>query len=67
MANAQFGFNIKNKTISVIEAKGNGGQSVFICKELNLVVVITAGNYGYLQHNSIPYKILKDYVLNSIL
>jgi len=60
-------FNIKNKTISVIEAKGNGGQSVFICKELNLVVVITAGNYGNLQHNSIPYKILKDYVLNSIL
>ncbi|MEO6687240.1 MAG: serine hydrolase [Dyadobacter sp.] len=60
-------FNIKNKTVSVIEAKGNGGQSVFICKELNLVVVITAGNYGELQHNSIPYKILKEYVLNSIL
>jgi len=60
-------FNIKNKSINITEAKGNGGQSVFICKELNLVVVITAGNYGKLQHNSIPYKILKDYVLNSIL
>ncbi|MCW3109915.1 MAG: beta-lactamase [Segetibacter sp.] len=60
-------FNIKNKSINITEAKGNGGQSVFICKELNLVVVITAGNYGKLQHNSIPYKILKDYVLNSIV
>ena len=60
-------FNVKNKRIRIVEAKGNGGQSVFLCKELNLVVVITAGNYGKLQHNSTPYKILKDYVLNSIL
>jgi CubicO group peptidase (beta-lactamase class C family) len=59
-------FNIKNKTIRIVEAKGNGGQSVFLCKELNLVVVITAGNYGNLQHNN-NYKILKDYILNSIL
>jgi CubicO group peptidase (beta-lactamase class C family) len=60
-------FDIKNRSISIIEAKGNGGQSVFICKELNLVVVITAGNYGKLQHNVIPYKILKAYILNSML
>ena len=60
-------FNIKNKAIRIVEAKGNGGQSVFVCKELNLVVVITAGNYGELQHNGIPYKILKEYILNSIL
>lgn len=63
----KYQFNIKNKRISITEAKGNGGQSVFICKELNLVVVITAGNYGKTQHNAIPYKILKDYILNSIL
>ncbi len=60
-------FNVKNKLVSVIEAKGNGGQSIFICKELDLVVVITAGNYGKIQHNSIPYKILKDYILNSMV
>jgi CubicO group peptidase (beta-lactamase class C family) len=60
-------FNIKNKTVSITEAKGNGGQSVFICKELNLIVVITAGNYGKLQYNGIPYKILKDYILYSML
>lgn len=60
-------FNIKNRSIRIIEAKGNGGQSVFLCKELNLVVVITAGNYGNIQHNSTPYKILKDYILNSML
>jgi len=63
----KYQFNIKNKRVSITEAKGNGGQSVFICKELNLVVVITAGNYGKTQHNAIPYKILKDYILNSIL
>jgi CubicO group peptidase (beta-lactamase class C family) len=60
-------FNVKNKSIRIVEAKGNGGQSVFICKELNLVVVITAGNYGKVQYNSVPYQILKDYVLTSIL
>lgn len=60
-------FNVKNKPLSVVEAKGNGGQSIFICKELNLVVVMTAGNYSKLQHNAIPYKILKDYILNSMV
>lgn len=60
-------FHLKNKRIRIAEAKGNGGQSIFLCKELNLVVVITAGNYGKLQHNSIPFKILKEYILNSML
>jgi CubicO group peptidase (beta-lactamase class C family) len=60
-------FNVKGKTIRVVEAKGNGGQSIFICKELDLVVVITAGNYDKLQHNYIPYRILKDYILSSML
>ncbi len=60
-------FNVKNKLLRVIEAKGNGGQSIFICKELDLVVAITAGNYNKLQHNDIPFKILKDYILNSML
>lgn len=60
-------FKIKNNDLQVIEAKGNGGQSIFICKQLDLIVVITAGNYGKLEHNTAPYKILKEYILNSFL
>lgn len=62
-----YNFNLKNKPIKVVEAKGNGGQSIFISKELNLVVVITAGNYGILQYNSIPNKIFTEYILDSML
>jgi CubicO group peptidase (beta-lactamase class C family) len=60
-------FNVKNKIVKIAEAKGNGGQSIFICKELDLIVVMTAGNYGKLEHNATPYKILKEYILNSLL
>ncbi len=36
---------INNKPLHFIVAKGLGGQRIFISKELNLIVVITAGNY----------------------
>ncbi len=51
--NAGYGFqfwtsqeSIQGKTIDIQEAKGNGGQRIFLCKSLNLLVVITAGNYN---------------------
>jgi CubicO group peptidase (beta-lactamase class C family) len=62
-----YDFAIKNNALKVVEAKGNGGQSIFICRQLNLVVVITAGNYGKLNGNKIPYQILKEYILPSLL
>lgn len=62
-----YDYKIQNKNVKIIEAKGNGGQSIFICKELDLVVVITAGNYGKVKYNDLPYKILSDYVLPSLL
>ena len=61
-----YDFNIKNKNLKIVEAKGNGGQSVFICQQLHLVVVITAGNYGKINGNKIPYQILKEYILPSL-
>jgi CubicO group peptidase (beta-lactamase class C family) len=36
---------INNKTFQIVSARGLGGQRIFINKELNLIVVITAGNY----------------------
>lgn len=51
--NAGYGFQfwtsretINGKEIEIQEAKGNGGQRIFFCKSLHLVVVITAGNYN---------------------
>jgi CubicO group peptidase (beta-lactamase class C family) len=60
-------FDYKRRSIKIIEAKGNGGQSIFICKELNVLAVVTAGNYGKAQHNGIPSNIFKEYILASLL
>lgn len=62
-----YDFKIKNKNLKFVEAKGNGGQSVFICQQLHLVVVITAGNYGNTNGNKIPYQIVKEYILPSLV
>lgn len=37
---------VNNNKFDLIIARGNGGQRIFIDKKLNLVVVITAGNYN---------------------
>ncbi|WP_170137882.1 serine hydrolase domain-containing protein [Chitinophaga dinghuensis] len=58
-----YNYSRNNKWISIAEAKGNGGQSLFICRDLHFVLVVTAGNYGQSAYNDIPGKILKDYIL----
>lgn len=57
---------IKNKAIEIAEAKGNGGQAIFFCKSLNLLVVTTAGNYNQLDNINDPYKILTNYIIPAI-
>lgn len=37
---------VNNRSYPFITARGNGGQRIFICQPLHLVVVITAGNYN---------------------
>lgn len=62
-----YDYVVNNHLLKIAEAKGNGGQSIFICQELNIVVVITAGNYGEVKYNDIPHRILNDYILQAIL
>jgi CubicO group peptidase (beta-lactamase class C family) len=57
---------IDGKTIEIIAAKGNGGQRIFICKEMNLNVVITAGNYNKKDISNNGEKILTKYIISAV-
>ena len=47
-----------------IEARGNGGQYIFVVPELDLVAVITSGNYrGGLEMTRQPQRIFQRYIL----
>ncbi len=46
-----------NKTISSIEARGAGGQYIFVIPEYNLTAVITSGNFKNGRYNQ-PEKIM---------
>jgi CubicO group peptidase (beta-lactamase class C family) len=55
---------LNERPIDIVEAKGNGGQSIFFCKSLNLVVVTTGGNYNRADNN--PYLMLTKYILPAV-
>jgi CubicO group peptidase (beta-lactamase class C family) len=38
--------SLENNSYQSIVARGNGGQRIFVCKALDLLVIITAGNYN---------------------
>lgn len=61
-------YDIDGRTIETVEARGNGGQYVFVVPALDLVAVITAGNYrGGLRMTRQPEEILRRYVLPAAL
>lgn len=59
-------YTVNEKNIKAIEARGAGGQFIFILPELNSVVVITSGNFRNRKGNQ-PRDILKEYILPSLL
>ncbi|WP_419210862.1 serine hydrolase domain-containing protein [Maribacter sp. X9] len=59
-------YEFKGKMIASIEARGAGGQFIFILPALEAVVVITSGNFRNGKGNQ-PRAILKDFVLPAIV
>jgi CubicO group peptidase (beta-lactamase class C family) len=58
-------YEVNGKKIESIEARGAGGQFIFIVPELESVVVITAGNYRNRKGNQ-SREIFRDYVLPAL-
>lgn len=59
-------YKVNDKNITSIEARGAGGQFIFILPELKAVVVITSGNFRNGKGNQ-PRDILKEYLLPALL
>lgn len=55
-------YPVKGKTIASIEARGNGGQYIFVVPKLKLVCVITSGNFRNGKTKQ-PETIFEDYIL----
>ena len=58
-------YQINEKQIESIEARGAGGQYIFVIPSMKIVVVITSGNYrnGKTQQ---PEEIFKEYILPNL-
>lgn len=61
-----YSYRVGNRTIESIEARGAGGQYIFIFPALNMVVVVTSGNFrnGRVWQ---PEKIVEKYILPAFI
>ncbi len=61
-------YQVGDREIATIEARGNGGQYIFLVPELSAVAVVTSGNYrGGLEMTRQPQRILQRYLLPAML
>ncbi len=61
-----FAETINRKKTVISEAKGNGGQRIFLCKNPDLLVVITAGNYNNWKIKNDSKEMLVKYILPAV-
>ncbi|MGD1840014.1 MAG: serine hydrolase domain-containing protein [Thermonemataceae bacterium] len=59
-------YEVNGKTYNSIEARGAGGQYIFVIPALDTVMVITSGNYRN-RKTSQPEKIAQEYILPVLL
>jgi len=59
-------YPVDDRTIEAVEARGNGGQYIFVVPTLDLVVVITAGNFRTGRTRQ-PEEILRRYILTAVV
>lgn len=62
----QHTYTVNGKTFKSIEARGAGGQYIFLFPEMETVVVITSGNYRSAKTQQ-PEWILEKYVLPALM
>jgi len=61
-------YRVNGNSIASIEARGNGGQYVFVIPQLDVTAVITSGNYrGGLTMTRQPQRIFERYILPALL
>ena len=58
-------FKLGDKTITAHQARGNGGQYIFVIPELDMVVVFTGENYNS-PAAQLPYDLVQQYILPSV-
>jgi hypothetical protein len=55
-----------NVPLEITEANGNGGQIIFMCKRLHVLIVFTGGNYNRRDIVNNYFTAIKDYILPAI-
>jgi len=60
-------YSVNGKSISAIEARGNGGQYISILSELNTVIVVTTENYNKRGAAQQTQKIIETYILSNLM
>ena len=59
-------YEVGGRTIATLEARGNGGQYIFVAPSLDLVVVITSGNFRNGRTRE-PEDILLRFILPAVI